>query len=192
MQVPKATVATTGNGETLTKFGHVSQNSFLVFIQNFGAHRHPQDDVITIFAGSLFAHSGLAVFGKKVLLVAKVDQRVQSIHDFNDHVAAAPAVAPIRTTVFNVLFAPEGHCTAAAAAGSDIYFGKVEEFHDAASLAVAVGKGKRSIPQAPVAGIADCAPQNAMAILINMITARAIKKARSAVPCRRFARNSPK
>ena len=85
--------------------------------------------IIAILAGALFAHAGLAVLGKEVLLVAEVDQRVQPVDGFGPDRSARAAVPAIGTTVFNVFFAPERHATAPACARADIDFAQVKKLH---------------------------------------------------------------
>ena len=77
----------------LAEFGEIGQNGFAVFIKDFGADRHPQDDIIAILAGALVAHARLAVLGKEMLLIAEVDQRVQPVDGFHHHIAAPAAIA---------------------------------------------------------------------------------------------------
>ena len=80
-------------------------------------------------AGALFAHAALTGLGEEVLLIPEIDKGVQPLDCFDDHIAAAPAIATVRAAVFDVFFAPERHGTAAAAAGADVYTGEVEVFH---------------------------------------------------------------
>ena len=78
---------------------------------------------------AVLAHAGAAVLGKKVLLVAVVDERVEAFDGLRDHVAAVAAVAAVRPAELDEFFAPERHAAVAAGAGADIDLGLVEEFH---------------------------------------------------------------
>ena len=51
MQVAPAAVAAFGQQETLPQLGHVGNHGFLILIKDFGAHRHPQDNVAAIGTG---------------------------------------------------------------------------------------------------------------------------------------------
>jgi hypothetical protein len=51
-----------------------------------------------------------------MLLVAKIDQRVEAFGAFDDDVAAAPAIAAVRAAEFDEFFAPERDAAGAAVA----------------------------------------------------------------------------
>ena len=65
----------------------------------------------------------------EMLLVAIVDQRVQSIDADRHDIAAASAVAAVGPAEFDEFFAPERDGARAAIAGADVDFGLIEEFH---------------------------------------------------------------
>ena len=79
--------------------------------------------------GALVAHARLTVASKEVLLIAKIDEGVQTLDRFNDYRATIAAVAPIGTAVFDILLAPEADASGATAARADVDFGEIEEFH---------------------------------------------------------------
>ena len=58
-------------------------------------------------AGAIPAHPVHAGLGLEMLLVAKVDQRVETVGAFDHDVAAAPAVAAVRTAELDEFLAPE-------------------------------------------------------------------------------------
>ncbi len=64
-----------------------------------------------------------------VLLVAEIDQRVETIDGFDPDIAAATAIAAVRSAEFDEFLPPEGNAACAAIAGADIDLGFVEEFH---------------------------------------------------------------
>jgi hypothetical protein len=43
----------------------------------------------------------------EMLPVAKIDQRVQAVRDFDYNIAAAAAIAAVRSTKFNSFFPPQ-------------------------------------------------------------------------------------
>ena len=67
--------------------------------------------------------------GLEMLLVAVVDQRIEAVDAFGDHVAAMAAVAAVRPAELDELLAPERDAAVPARAGLDIDLGFVEEFH---------------------------------------------------------------
>src|SRR5262249_24975976 len=67
--------------------------------------------------------------GLVVLQVTVIDQRVEAINRFDDHVAAAPAIAAIRSAERNELLAPERDAAIAARAGSNEDLALVEKLH---------------------------------------------------------------
>jgi hypothetical protein len=71
----------------------------------------------------------MAGLGLEVLGVAVVDQGVQPVDTFGDHIAALAAVAAIGSAEFDELLAAKAHAARAAVAGADEDFGLVEEFH---------------------------------------------------------------
>jgi hypothetical protein len=78
---------------------------------------------------AVLAHAVGALLGLEVLLIAIVDQGVQSIHDFDDDVAAAAAIAAARSAELDILLAAKRHAAVAAVAGADIDFCLVKKFH---------------------------------------------------------------
>jgi hypothetical protein len=55
-----------------------------------------------------------------MLLVAEVDQRVEAVDDFDDDIAAAPAIAAIGPAELEELIAPERQRARPANAGADL------------------------------------------------------------------------
>ena len=80
---------------------------------------------------AVLAHAAAAVLGGEVLLVAIVDQGVETVDRLHNHVAAVAAIAAVRAAIFDEFLAPERHAAVAAVAGADIDLGFVEEFHAA-------------------------------------------------------------
>jgi hypothetical protein len=137
MQVAEAAVAALGQKHALADLGQVGDDGLLVFLEDLGSHGHPQHDVVAILAGALPAHAGLAVLREEMLLIAKVDQRVQPLDRLGPDIAATPAVAAVRPAVFDELLAPETDAAPAARTRADMHLGKIEELHVTLSLAVA-------------------------------------------------------
>src|SRR5579885_175262 len=100
-----------------------------ILVENFGAGRHLDHDIRAARAGAVRAHAVAAGLRLEVLLVAIVDQRVQPVDAFYNHIAAAAAVAAVRPAIFDELLAPERDAAVAARAGRDVDFRFIEKFH---------------------------------------------------------------
>jgi hypothetical protein len=81
------------------------------------------------FSTTSAAHAVHAGLGAEMLLVAVVDQRVQPVDRLDPDVAAAAAVATVRSAELDELLAPERDRASAAIAGADIDFCLVEKLH---------------------------------------------------------------
>ena len=88
-------------------------------LEHLRADRHLQHRVGAASARPVLAHAVYAGLGLEMLLIAKVDQRVEAAGAFNDDVAAAAAVAAVGPAELDELLAPEGDATGAAVAGAD-------------------------------------------------------------------------
>src|SRR5208282_5540038 len=77
----------------------------------------------------ILAAAGSAVTRDQPRLVLEVEQRGHALVDFEDHVAAAPAVAACGAAEGPVLFAQECNRTVAALAGVHVDSGLIDEPH---------------------------------------------------------------
>ena len=64
-----------------------------------------------------------------MLLIAVIDERVQPVDTFDEHIAATSAVAPIGTTEFDEFFATKGDATCTSIARADKDFSLIKKFH---------------------------------------------------------------
>ena len=71
----------------------------------------------------------VAALGPEMLAVTEIDQGIEAVGAFGDHMAAAAAVAAVRTALRDELLAAERDAAVAAVAGADEYPGLVEKFH---------------------------------------------------------------
>src|SRR5690606_33344351 len=92
--------------------------------------------VVALAAMPVLAHAVMAGRGLEVLLVAIIDQRVESIDALDDDVAAASAIAAIGPAEFDEFLAQKADRAGATIAGADKDLRLVEKFH-VASLATA-------------------------------------------------------
>src|SRR6266436_5368516 len=129
MRVAEAAIAAFGEHEFFAKRGEVVDQGFAVLIENLSADRHLEHDRLAVGAMAVLAHAVGAFLRLEMLLVAVVDQRVQSIDHFEDDIAATAAIAAARAAELDVLLAAERHAAVTAAAGADIDLCFVKEFH---------------------------------------------------------------
>ena len=77
----------------MTNFGEVSDQRFLVFLVNLSSNRDGDDFIGAASTVALLTHAMGTAFSFVMLLVAIVDQRVQTFDSFNINVPTAPAIA---------------------------------------------------------------------------------------------------
>src|SRR5690606_2694665 len=133
MLIAEAAIAAGRQTETLTRHREVADQRLVVILIDLRSYRHLQRDIGTLPAGHVAAHAVHACLRLEVLLVAIIDQRIQSLDGLHPDVAAASAIAPIGTTELDELLAAERHRAGAAVTGADIDLGLVEEFHATAT-----------------------------------------------------------
>src|SRR5882724_11384795 len=157
MRVAEAAIAAFGQHELFAELGEIMDQRFAILVEHLRAHRDFQHDRLAIGAMAVLAHAVGALRRLEVLLIAVVDQRVQTVHDFDDDVAAAPAIAARGTAELDELLAAERHAAVAAVAGADIDLCFVEEFHEV------LGKAGRRARQPDLARFRRKAQTEAMA-----------------------------
>jgi hypothetical protein len=136
MLVAEAAVSAFGEQETLPHLGQVADQRLVVLLEDLRAGRHAQHHVGALGAGAVAAHAVDAGLGAEMLLVAVVDQRVQAIDHLGPDIAAAAAVAAVRSAELDELLAAERQRARAPVAGADIDLGLIEKFHRIDSLTV--------------------------------------------------------
>src|SRR5262245_48563267 len=131
MRIAETAVAALRKHETLTRFRQIREQRLLVVVNHLRADRNLQHHIRAIRAVPVLAHAVAARPRLEMLLVAVVDQRVESVDRLNDYAAAAPAVAAARSAEFDELLASERDAAVAAVARAHIDLGFVEELHGA-------------------------------------------------------------
>ena len=129
MRVAEAAIAALGQHDALSDLREIGEQRLIVLIENLRSDRHLEDNVGAVRAGAVLAHAVAAGLRLEVLLVAIIDQRIEAFDAFRNDVAAAPAVAAVRSAELDELLAAERDGPCAAIARADIDFGLVEEFH---------------------------------------------------------------
>src|SRR6476660_6807522 len=129
MRVAEPAIATFGEGEFFPERGKIVDQRLAIVVEHLGAHRHLEHHGLAVGAVAVLAHAVGALLGLEMLLIAIVDQRVQSVDRFDDDIAATAAIAAAWSAELDILLAAERHAAVAAVAGADIDFCLVKEFH---------------------------------------------------------------
>ncbi len=129
MGVAEAAVAARGDDDALANLGEVGEERAAFLVDDLGSDRNFQHRVGAPPAGAIAAHPVHAGLGLEVLLIAKVDQRVEAVRAFDHDIAAAPAVAAVRAAELDEFLAPERDRARPAVAGADIDPRLVEKLH---------------------------------------------------------------
>ena len=129
MGIAETAIAALQEDEPVAGFGEIGENFLAIFIQNLGAGRHFQDDILAARAGAPLPHAVGAALRLEVLFVAEVDQRVQIVDALENHVAAAPAVTAVWPAILDELLAPKADAARAAVTAFEENFRFVEEAH---------------------------------------------------------------
>src|SRR3984893_15274041 len=129
MRVAKPAIAAFGEHEFLAERGEVVDQGFAVFVEHLRADWYLEHDRLAVGAMAVLAHAVGALLRLEVLLIAVVDQRVQSVAHFEDALAAAAAIAAAGDAELDILLAAKRHAAVAAVAGADIDLGFIKKFH---------------------------------------------------------------
>ena len=95
-----------------------------------GPLRDFQDDAFAVLAVASSLSAFLTVSGGKFPPMAIIVERVQTLVDFKDHIAAPAAIASIRSSVGDIFFTAEADMTVAALAGTNDDFCSVCKHND--------------------------------------------------------------
>ncbi|MND42848.1 hypothetical protein D3C80_336320 [compost metagenome] len=131
--VAQAVPAALGHQQALTGLGQVADDFLGGGIDDGGAHRHRQDQVIALASGAVLAAAVLATLGVETAGVAVVHQGIEVGIGLHEHGAAIAPVTTVGAALLNEFFATETHQAVAAVARfyKDRYF--IDEFHQDAS-----------------------------------------------------------
>src|ERR1700728_2138134 len=129
MRIAETAIAAMGKRDALAKLGEISNERVAILLVDLRADGHLERGIGAVCAMAVLAHAGAAILGVEMLLIAIVDQRVQTVDRFSDYVAPFAAVAAIRAAELNEFFAPERHATVSPIARANIDLSLVQEFH---------------------------------------------------------------
>ena len=130
--IAEPAVAAAADAHALADLGQVGERLLFALVEELRADRHLEHGVGTLGTRPVLAHAVGAGLALEVLLVAEVDQRVQTGDAFDHDVAALAAVAAVRPAELDEFLAPEGDAPRPAVAGADIDAGLIEELHEIA------------------------------------------------------------
>ena len=130
MDVAQATFATFGKQHALSKRGQIVQQITRLGVENHGADRHFQGDVVTALAIAVGATAALTVLREVLFGEAVVNQGIEIFIRNRVHAAATPPVTTVRPAVGFVFFAAKARHAVATIAGDDFDFCFVYKFHD--------------------------------------------------------------
>src|SRR4051812_23290664 len=129
MGIAKAAIAALEQAIAHSRLVQVDDQRLTVFFIDLGADRNLHHGVGAAGPGHHLALAALAALGLHMLLEAVIDQGVEILHRFGNHIAAAPAVAAIRSAIFDELFTAEGDAAIAARSTGGIHLRNVEKTH---------------------------------------------------------------
>src|SRR5262249_18376830 len=98
----------------LAWLGQVAEDVASVAVHDQRARRHRNDEVLTAPPVAIGAAAGDPVLGSPVLAVPHRRQAIGASHRADDHTAAIAAIAAVRSSLRDVLLAPEAAAAPAA------------------------------------------------------------------------------
>ena len=129
MAIAEAAIAASREADALPGLGQIGKQNLAILVEDLGSGGHFQDRIGALRPGAVLAHAVHASGRLEMLLVAVIDQGVEASDTFGDDIAAAAAVAAVRSAEFNEFLAPERQASGAAVARPDINLGGIEKFH---------------------------------------------------------------
>ena len=104
MQIAEAAIAALEQHEALADRRDVGDQRLAVLLEDLRAGGYLQHDIGAAGAGAVAPHAVHAGLGLEMLLVAIVDEGVQTVDAFDDHVAAAAAVTAAKPKIADYPF----------------------------------------------------------------------------------------
>ena len=150
MGITMPAIAATQQYQLLTFSCQVRQQRLVIFGKDLCSNRQLDDSCLSSSTGHVLAHTRAPVFGLDVLPVAKIDQGVETTSRNHRDIAATTAIAAIRPTELDILFAPERNAAIAAIAALQIDLGLIEKLHLIRRRLVAYPNEKGEWPAIPL------------------------------------------
>ena len=130
LRIAAAAVAAFGNHIKLTGLNHVDNYRFAVIGNNLRPDRNLDDNVVAFGSGLVRTHAVLTARRLKVLVIAKVDQRIQILNRFKINAAAFAAVTAVRPAKLDILFPAERNAAGTAVARLHENLSLIQKFHN--------------------------------------------------------------
>ena len=129
--VTPAALATLGDFEDVARDHQVAEEFIGLGVDDRGAGRHVDVQVLAATAGAFVAAAGLARFRFEEPLHAKIGERVDALACAQVHVPALATVAAVGSAERNEFLAAKAQAAAAPVAGRDPHHRFIDEFHAA-------------------------------------------------------------
>src|SRR5262245_30800419 len=139
MGVAEAAVAAACETRALTHLDEIGQERGLILRVDLRTRRHRNPLVRARSPSAILAHAGAAVLGLEMLLVAVVDQGVETGDALSPDVPTLAAVATVGPAELNEFFAPKGDRARATVTGADVDLGLVQKLHGSAAAGRSAG-----------------------------------------------------
>ena len=117
----------------MADLGQIGEHGGPVLVEDLGAHRQAQDGVGAAPAAAIATGPRPTPHGFEMLLIAIVDEGVETVDTNRHDIAAAAAVAAVGTAIFDIGFAAKTDAAGSAVAAFHKDLGLIEEFHGRAS-----------------------------------------------------------
>src|SRR5207342_599373 len=128
MGIPEPAVPAACEHHPLAGMGEIGNQGLAVLI-DLRSRRYFQHRIGTVRTVAVLAHPAAAFPGLEMLLIPVIDQRVETLHGFGNHVASFAAVAAVWSAEFYEFLAPKRDAAVAAITGANKDLGLVEKFH---------------------------------------------------------------
>ena len=162
MYVPPAAAAAPGSHEALALALQVAQQLARLVVEDLGAGRDPQHEVLAAAAVHVLVGAVLARRGAVLAAVAKVEQGAQALVDLQHDAAAVAAVAARGAALGHELLAAEGDRAFATVARADPDVGLVDEGGQAAAVRLSRRRRQRRQRTWRRADVAGCGATGSM------------------------------
>jgi hypothetical protein len=117
VDVPQAALASTSNDRGLAIVREVRHSAMLISYD--GAKGNVDHEILAAFAVLPCSTTAFTTIGLEARLMCERRQRIETTITAKQHVAASPAIAPVRTATGNVLFTAEANDAVSAVASFD-------------------------------------------------------------------------
>jgi len=129
VNIALAAVAALRNQQFLAVTRQIANDLIGICITHDGADWDTHSQVVAAAAVTLPTHAVFTTLGAKMALMAKIDERIQTLIGDQINTAAIAAIAAVRTAERDELLAPKTDATIASAACKDLDSRFIDELH---------------------------------------------------------------